>query len=177
MSDFWGMQGILAKSGRRVCTFDKPGLGWSDYFYVNQNVNASTFYHQFMSGIGEKTPYIFVGWGGGAETIWPYANEHPEMVSAIVWMDAYSSGIEWRELQYSNNWTDAQAQAKRSLDITGRINLFHVIRGLGAPWGLNVVFVPYSPAGYEPADRYDEYRWFYLTDKTVRHNAFSIVVI
>lgn len=166
MSDFWGMQKFLTAAGRRVCVFDKPGLGWSDYWRVSQNLNSSTFYHQFLTSIGERAPFVLAGWGGGGEIVWEYANQHPEMVSAIIFMDVYSSGIEWREIQYSRNLTDDQMRSRRSLDIMGRSNLFYIIKGLGSVWGLNTIFVPYNPTGFEPAERYDEYRWFYLTDKT-----------
>lgn len=176
MSDFWGVQSQLVARGRRVCVWDKPGLGWSDNFFVSQKLNVSTFYHEFLVSIGETSPFIFVGWGGGAENIWYYANVHPEMVSSIVWIDAYSGGIEFRELQDRNNWTDAQTIARRDIELTGRANLFHIIRILGSPWGLNSVFVPYSPAGYLPADRYDEYRWYYLTDKTVCPHPFVVLL-
>lgn len=61
IADFYGLQNELTLRGRRSCIFDKPGLGWSDYLY--QGEVMTDFYHPMITGLQEKAPFIFAGWG------------------------------------------------------------------------------------------------------------------
>ncbi|KAL9650849.1 hypothetical protein ABK040_001899 [Willaertia magna] len=60
MADYYGIQIALKELGHRSCIWDKPGLGYSDYLYADQ-YDESSFYHSFITSIGETGPFIFVG--------------------------------------------------------------------------------------------------------------------
>lgn len=144
-ADFYGLQDLIADRGRRSCIFDKPGLGWSDYYYASQNMDEMTWYHQLLTAIHEKPPFILVGWGGGGPTIWKYSNLHPEMVAGIGYLDTYGDGIEWRAVQYMKSLTNEELLELRKEDIAGRNRLFALIRALGVPWGIINFLLPTDP--------------------------------
>ena len=64
LADYLSVQKLMKNNSLRSCIWDKPGLGFSDYLYDNMQ-NYSIIYHNFISSLNEKPPYIFVGWGAG----------------------------------------------------------------------------------------------------------------
>jgi pimeloyl-ACP methyl ester carboxylesterase len=157
-ADFYGLQDLLALRGRRTCIFDKPGLGWSDYYYASQNMDPLTWYHSFLTTIPERPPFILIGWGGGGPVVWSYSNKHPEMVVGLGFLDTcvflgfeklkhirYGDGIEWRVQQYLKNLTETELLELRAQDISSRNKIFALIRALGVPWGIIEFLLPTDP--------------------------------
>jgi len=118
--------------------------------------------------LGEPAPFMLVGWGGGGMNMWDYANAHPENVAQIVFMDVYANSIEQRLAQHMRGLTVEEMYQQRDSDTAQRSMLFDAIRGLAVPWGISGVFVASAPMGYEPLEDFEEYKWYYMTDKTVR---------
>lgn len=63
-------KGILKANAerRRICVWDKPGLGWSDYLYANQ-IGPSVYYEALLTALKNaepnfQPPYVGVGWVG-----------------------------------------------------------------------------------------------------------------
>ena len=164
MMDFWPLQAEFTKAGRRSCIFDKPGIGWSDNFRADQDLNNfANFYDAMVAGLGEKPPYSLINWGGGALD---FADRNPSLVSSIVMLNGYFANVEWRSEAARKNWTQAQTEDYRKTSLELRSGLFALIRGLAVPWGLMGIFVAQNKSEYAFPERFEEYKWFYLTAKT-----------
>jgi hypothetical protein len=59
-ADYLGLQLVLTERKFRSCSWDKAGLGFSDYALAEQH-NASSYYHNLVQATAEKGPFIFVG--------------------------------------------------------------------------------------------------------------------
>lgn len=173
MCDFYGIHLGLVANNRRSCIYDRPGLGWSEYWLPNQPY----WYYDMIKATGEKGPFIIAAWGGGGEIVYPFVRDHPEMVHSLVFMDVSEPNIEWNQQQYLNNWTDTQRETYKEQQLALRFGLFDIIRGMACPWGLMSLFVPYNPTNYEPKDRYDEFRWHQLIEKHWTTQFFMLVDI
>jgi pimeloyl-ACP methyl ester carboxylesterase len=163
LMDYYGLQTVLKEQGKRSCIWDNAGLGYSDYLYTDM-YNTKLYYHNFFSSIGEKPPFIFVGWGGGGATVFNYAAQHPEMVYSITFLDVSPPRVEWLTPKVLKNWTQEEYDKNVSNDMSGRYTIFGIINGLGVPWGLMSIFVSKSKA--YPNSTQDEVSWYFLTDKT-----------
>eukprot|EP01079_Euglenida_sp_SAG-EU17-18_P012562 gene12562-349_t len=186
-ADFWPLQAELVSQGYRACAFDKPGLGWSDpwrtsqaiYCYIIlQKLDVQTFYAKLLEASGEPTPYVLVGWGGGADNVYRYALQWPkppsQRVHALVLVEAWGENVDYRALQSRNNWTDQKAQSFARADLGRRRWLFALIRLLGVPWGLMGSFLD-GASDYDNTTLYDEYHWFYTTQKTWTTQYFALL--
>lgn len=66
IGDWFGILNALQKDGdHKVCVWDKPGLGFSDYLYAFQT-DDSKYYDQLVASLMDKEPefgppFIFVG--------------------------------------------------------------------------------------------------------------------
>lgn len=66
IGDWFGILNALETGGdHKVCVWDKPGLGFSDYLYADQ-LEESQYYDQLFQNLIEKEPefgppYILVG--------------------------------------------------------------------------------------------------------------------
>jgi len=163
MADYFGLQLLLKEKNRRSCIWDKAGLGYSDSLYSDMR-DHKLYYHNFISSLGEKEPFVFVGWGGGGETIYEYATLHPEMVHSLAFLDVAPFQAEWKVPQMIKNWTQSEFDATVKRDLASRMVLINVINGIAVPFGLMAVFIP--PEKSYPDYLRDERRWYFLTDKT-----------
>ncbi len=85
--DWYRVQPELAKT-TRVCSYDRPGYGWSDPGPKPPlpSVNADEL-HTLLKTAGEKPPFILVGHSLGAFDARMYAHLYPEEVAGIVLVD------------------------------------------------------------------------------------------
>ncbi|EFC39470.1 predicted protein [Naegleria gruberi] len=160
-ADYYDIQRYLTALGRRSCIYDKPGLGYSDYLYKDQK-DESTFYYNFLTSIGEKTPYVMVGWGGGGHIIYKFALEHPELVKSLTFLDVFPPGIEFTSMKDLKNWSQEQFNTYKNQELRGRRTLFGIINGLAVPWGLMSIFVGSS----SNTSNADEITFWMSTEKT-----------
>jgi pimeloyl-ACP methyl ester carboxylesterase len=88
MSAEWGwVQSELSKS-RRVCSYDRAGLGWSeagDRPYDPGRVPEEL--HQLLRNAGVAVPYVMVGQSLGAAFARLYASRYPDDVLGLVLID------------------------------------------------------------------------------------------
>ncbi|KAL9655690.1 hypothetical protein ABK040_004923 [Willaertia magna] len=163
MADYYGIQIALKELGHRSCIWDKPGLGYSDYLYADQ-YDESSFYHSFITSIGETGPFIFVGWGGGGQIIYKYALQHPEMVYSLTFLDVYPDNIEFISERDLKNLTQLEYENFFNTEMARRQTLLRIINGIGVPWGLMPIFVPSGNSW--PESLRAEKNWFFYTEKT-----------
>ncbi len=178
LADFWPLQRNLTAAGRRICTYDAPGLGYSDRYYSWQHAEKSTYYRQLIDALGaqgEGSQFIFIAWGGGAEPVYEFALANPTFVAGFVFLDSFSKDVLYQfEAEY-NSWSKARMNEYKSADLNGRVLLFTMIRGLAAPWGLLPIFVSNDPKGYAWPERFAEYSWNYHVPKTWTAQWFSLL--
>ena len=89
MSLDWSfVQPELAKT-TRVCSFDRPGYGWSDPVSTprtGKNIVAEE--QEILERAGERGPYLLVGHSGGGMYARLFAKYHPEAVAGMVLLDS-----------------------------------------------------------------------------------------
>lgn len=163
MGDYLAIQYLLTNAGRRSCIFDKPGAGYADYLFSDQT-SFHSIYHNMIMSMQEKPPYIFVGWGGGAEAAYDYAAKHPENVHSMVFLDGYPTSYEFSALKALNNWTQEQYVSNFEQAMAARLAFTKVINIIGVPFGLMPLFLG-APKTL-PAQFRNEQSWYFMTDKT-----------
>jgi pimeloyl-ACP methyl ester carboxylesterase len=139
-TDLLGLQQALNDLGRRVCTYDYPGCGWSSYAV---SVSQPALLTQLATALNEPGPFILIGtMDGGPERVYAHALAHPSQVVAVVPI-AWGVG-EFIAYQQTRNLSDAQALNYAQSTVAGRRLFGNIIRGLGVSWGLMNAFVPPS---------------------------------
>lgn len=88
-SFIWGkVQGQIAQS-TRVCAYDRPGLGWSDFVsqpFGRQQVAENL--HALLQKAGLHGPYLLVGHSIGGIYIREFAYQYPHEVAGMVFVDS-----------------------------------------------------------------------------------------
>lgn len=73
----------------RVCSYDRPGYGWSEISATPRNARTiSGELKTILDSAGESGPFILVGHSFGGHIVRLFANEFAESVSGIVLVDA-----------------------------------------------------------------------------------------
>jgi len=73
----------------RVCSYDRPGYGWSDPADTPMDAaNTSRQLYALLQAANEKGPYIAVGHSLGGAYMRLFATEHPKDVGSLVLVDA-----------------------------------------------------------------------------------------
>ncbi|MEO3679010.1 alpha/beta fold hydrolase [Rheinheimera fenheensis] len=87
-SQTWSwVQPALAKKFR-VCSYDRPGLGWSDSHETLDAETAVMALHQALKEAGESLSNItLVGHSYGAIVVRAFAAKYPHLVNALVFVD------------------------------------------------------------------------------------------
>lgn len=72
----------------RVCSYDRPGYGWSDYAAVARDPVASAHRaHGLLTAAGEPGPYVVVGHSLGGHLARAFASVAPDDTLAVVLVD------------------------------------------------------------------------------------------
>lgn len=72
---------------RRVCAYDRAGLGWSDDAAAHDGVAAVARLRALLAAAGEPGPYVLVGHSLGGALIRIFAERHPDEVVALGFID------------------------------------------------------------------------------------------
>ena len=85
--DWTYVQPILA-SRHRVCSFDRPGAGWSERTDRPRSADAMTEeLHLLLAGADEPGPFLMVGHSLGGLLSLHYAQRYPSEIVALVLLD------------------------------------------------------------------------------------------
>ena len=100
MSASWGwVQPALAED-MRVCSYDRAGLGWSEWGSTAFDPAAVPVQlHTLLTNAGEKRPFVLVGQGFGAALARITAARYPDDVAALVLIDPPASAAEATDLR------------------------------------------------------------------------------
>ena len=78
----------------RVCSYDRPGYGWSDPTEAPMDaVNTSRQLYALLKAANEKEPYVAVGQSIGGDYARMFATEHRQEVAGLVLVDASSPSV------------------------------------------------------------------------------------
>ena len=176
--DYYGVQFFLAEGGRRVCTMDCLGFGWSGD-YLKGGANTFAYMNSTIAASGERLPLILVGSGGGASPVVEYASTYPQNVAGVVFMTAFSPGIEFDDYARVHGLTDDQKNSYRDNELSGRIQSTGLITGVAIPCGLMPVFVSLAsvPKDYYPVERRMEFRAQLWTSRMWLNQVFGLQYI
>ena len=157
-SDVYGFADARAAAGRRVCTADPPGTGWTRLGAADVTaLEMGSFWSlPLLAAMGEPGPFVLVGSSdGGPARIYQAALADPAAVAALVPMQYGVS--EFVGVVAYRGWSPAAAQDYARAALTGRLSLCDAIRTLGTTWGLVELIAGASPPpGYTPAQRWAE---------------------
>jgi pimeloyl-ACP methyl ester carboxylesterase len=88
MSASWGwVQPEVAKT-TRICTYDRAGMGWSESSPEPRTAREfAKELHTLLVNANEPGPYVLVGHSLGGYTVRVYAQDYPEEVAGLVFID------------------------------------------------------------------------------------------
>ena len=136
---FWSKVMPLVSPSHRACTYDRPGLGWSDpsKHPVDGDQTVANL-HALLEAAGEKPPYVMAGHSIGGILVRDYYHLYPDDVIGIVLIDS-ALEIEyagWRgTADYRRHEWEAFAYDKLGTLATrlGAMRLYRTIRGYQNP--------------------------------------------
>jgi pimeloyl-ACP methyl ester carboxylesterase len=89
MSSAWGWVQADVDKVTRVCSYDRAGLGWSEWGQEPFSADAVTVQlDTLLQTAGENPPYMMVGQGLGAAFATIYAGRFPMKVHSLVLLDS-----------------------------------------------------------------------------------------
>jgi pimeloyl-ACP methyl ester carboxylesterase len=174
VTDFYCLFESLAAKGKRVCIWDKPGLGWSspiqsgqDFFSVEGMSQGEAQYLSALP-VQDRDPLVMIGWGGGGANVFSYASRHQDKVKALGFIDVYPPNFEW------NPANPSYKPGEKEQALAQRLSFMAIIRGLGVPSGLVSLFTG-GDSTYRPANKAGVQRWTYNTGKTWTAQAYYML--
>lgn len=88
-SFIWNRVQKELSTATRVCSYDRPGLGWSDFIaelIPRQQVAENL--HTLLVNAGVQGPYILVGHSIGGIYVREFTYAHPDKVAGLVYIDS-----------------------------------------------------------------------------------------
>jgi len=167
-----GVHDELAARGVRVCTWDKPGLGFSDYARVESVERPAVDLLAFVRQLPEREPnytgpYLLVGVQRGGLDALRAARHAPDAFHSVLLVDTLLDGFRRRALTLGTGLDPGQAlKIEQKLLEKELIGLKWVNR-VAVPLGLSRLAA--GPARITPEWREasaKERRWYEITDKT-----------
>ncbi|KAF6258015.1 hypothetical protein COO60DRAFT_1639499 [Scenedesmus sp. NREL 46B-D3] len=103
----FGLQDELAKAGRRSCSYDRLGLGWSDDIITPGHLKRIPFTLQSLLDAADvPPPYILVGHGRGGQMALQYAGMNRRDVAGLALLDSFSDTAHHLQAGVITNTTD-----------------------------------------------------------------------
>lgn len=131
--DFLDVQRQLVKMDRRVCIWDKAGLGYSDYLYSDMSKHE-LYYPNFLKIINESK-VVFVGVGDGAHLVLKNA-AHIQNLERVVLIDAFPTRLKWNAEYSARNGSHTKLHEHMQKLMDRKFFLFSLVNGFGVPFGI-----------------------------------------
>ena len=99
----WSLVQVALADSNRVCSYDRPGFGWSDPGpYPRTFTQEAAELRTALDGAGERPPFLVVGHSIGSFVARLFAENHPRDVSGVVLVGATNEN---GKLGYRGQWT------------------------------------------------------------------------
>ncbi|GAB4528953.1 MAG: alpha/beta hydrolase [Anaerolineae bacterium] len=94
IAQIWEPVQNIVQGDTRVCSYDRPGLGWSDFAPDGEQTIASqmTILHDLLEAADEEGPYIVVGHSIGGVMARTFATAYPDETVGVVLVDSSIEG-------------------------------------------------------------------------------------
>lgn len=113
----------------RVCSYDRPGLGWSDFAPGEQSIESQmTLLHNLLQTAEEPGPYIVVGHSIGGVMARTFAAAYPDETAGVVLVD---SSVEGQFAALPDEISDSNEAAALVFSACRLVQPFGLIRLLG----------------------------------------------
>ena len=100
----------------RVCSYDRAYEGWSDAGPGPQSMYQQVYeLHRLLQAAHIGPPYILVGWSLGGMIDRLYADEYPEEVSGMVFVDATHEDIAFGDKPFRELFTGKPIPAVQTI--------------------------------------------------------------
>lgn len=110
----------------RICSYDRPGYGWSDpAANPLSREQVATTLHQLLETAGVQGPYLLVGHSAGGEYIRAFERQYPADVIGMVFVD---SSHETDTLRYPPKFLESRKSQNAMMQICQVLSPFGVIR-------------------------------------------------
>ena len=136
---YWVQHQLAAH--RRVCAFDRPGMGWSESTTNPRDaLTLTSELHALLAQANVRPPYVMAGHSWGAVLTRVYAAQYPQEVEGIVLIDS--------ALVYPKHFADQAAFDAWKSTFAGQQTLWGGMMRLGLPRLTDPVI--FQNAGYPP---------------------------
>ncbi|KAI9023202.1 Alpha/Beta hydrolase protein [Hyaloraphidium curvatum] len=172
--DMLGLLQSLALEGARVCVYDRPGYGFSDYpvnyprtdQQIVREIRLITEAMVANPQLRLRKPFNYVGHRKGGQLMARYAEQYPQDVNAIAFLDSWPADAPYinSAVTGGKNWTREEIMADRDAQRRG----LDANRGFYGPAGMLYSRFPGLPKTepFVPAE-FEEKRYAsYMHDKT-----------
>lgn len=127
LSLVWSLVEAEVAQFARVCTFDRPGYGWSESSSKPRTSQEMVKeLHTLLTNADIKPPYILVGHSLGGLNLRLFASQYPEEVVGLVLVDAVPTDVYSRLSPVFPNYMAATRRMFRSLSIITRLGLLRL---------------------------------------------------
>src|SRR3990172_8508391 len=110
----------------RVCSYDRPGFGWSEATSAPLSIDQmAANLHQLLETAGIPGPYILIGHSAGGVYIRSFARQYPSEVQGMVLVD---SSHESQDLRFPAKFKDYSARQNLLIRLCQVISPFGAIR-------------------------------------------------
>lgn len=87
-SIYWARIAPVVAATTRVCTYDRPGRGWSEPAAAQDGLAVATELHTLLAASGNAGPYLLVGHSTGGPYVEIFAAKYTDEVAGMVLLDA-----------------------------------------------------------------------------------------
>jgi pimeloyl-ACP methyl ester carboxylesterase len=119
---------LLPKIPRRVCAYDRAGMGWSDPAPRQTAGEVVADLHTALQTAGERAPFILVGHSAGGVVVRAYQKRHPDEVSGLILVDTATRYVFDRWSEIPDRWVTSLGRARwfASLGLMRLFDPFHI---------------------------------------------------
>jgi pimeloyl-ACP methyl ester carboxylesterase len=153
----------------RVCSYDRPGLGYSEPTTIARDpITIAGELHSLLEQAGINPPYVLAGHSYGALLVRIFADQYPADVTGLVLVDSAAlRPAHFNSEQEFNEWKSGQDILQWALGGLGRVGVWRLVVGNDfTAWGYPTEIVPELVALRSNNQAFDTY---YAEGFTARH--------
>ena len=131
--DLMPIQREIVKMNRRVCIWDKAGLGYSDFLY--SDMHDHHLYYANLLNLINQSKVVLVGMADGVELVLRNAFK-VKNVQKIILIDAFPTRLKWNAEYMARNFSQTKHKEQIKKFIDKKLISINLINSFGVPFGL-----------------------------------------